>query len=115
MNKTNEQYNHDSATLIMGWELDNMGWYIAEKDGRKYKVSNLENWQPLTDANQRDMIVEKMVSLGWSWASWVRQEGMLHFFELTDEDLRFGSESKILGMNENLAKAIIDAGLEAVQ
>ena len=51
------------ATEGMGWRLDESTdwWYAGD-----VAVIELGMWNPLTDANDRNGLVEKMVEKGWS-------------------------------------------------
>ena len=69
--------NHLAAEIVMGWRLEEMQpaddpvmVWVSDKPGHEMLEGE---WNPLTDANQCFMLVERMKQLGW-WLYWDNED-----------------------------------------
>ena len=69
--------NHLTATMIMGWRLEEMQpaddpvmVWVSDKPGHEMLEGE---WNPLTDMNQCFMLVDRMKQLGW-WVYWDNED-----------------------------------------
>ena len=67
---TDEELIEAIATEVMGWEHGIKNQPDTYYEGFWFKDSkriiHKETWQPLTDANHRDMVVEEMIAKGFT-------------------------------------------------
>ncbi|MCP4407186.1 MAG: hypothetical protein GY807_05380 [Gammaproteobacteria bacterium] len=95
---TDEQLVKAVAVEVMGWEFKYAtpsGFIRYYQDGDSVRNigqgTHPDTWNPLTDANDRDMMVEKMIGRGYEWdASGDDDRVYFEFFlpDFTDRETR---------------------------
>jgi len=106
---SDEQLVKAAAVEIMGWRYVHntcrSGWLDPTSKRLRYP------WNPLTDANDRDMVVMRMEEMGWSWRmESVWNEGQ--YYQVWFED---GKEWDITATADTPGRAVLIAALKAVR
>jgi len=69
---TNEELIREVAEKVMGWRYDYSPFYrdtlsLHDKDGKYLYRFHAQSFNPIYDANHRDMLLAAMVDKGWSY------------------------------------------------
>lgn len=101
---------------VMGIKLTQSNWWIGHMDGHNEdKVA----FSPLTNANHRDMVVERMRELGWYVFITDEPSHFPHSEEgqLGDWSCEFSGKPREVyeSVHKNLSRAVLEAALMAVR
>ena len=122
---TDEELVYAVAQEVMGWHIVPAVEYeyLVTEYSRKVilppqyfygekHVGSPECWQPIKDANHRDMVVERIRTLGWTFRIWAYSYGeyRVHF----GDDTAARRES-CHAVSNNLGRAVCEAAIEAVR